>query len=79
MDILTKRFTTNLGVTNLLVIFDRLTKLVRAIPLDVTTAVDISKAINSNRDFTFEIQKSVLIDSGTQFNAKLLQQVHRVL
>lgn len=79
MDILCHLHPSGRGHTNLLVIVDRFTKLVRAVPMKGTNAFQIAKAFTTNWAFVYGVPKTVLTDNGPQFCSKFLRQTHRIL
>eukprot|EP00171_Calliarthron_tuberculosum_P022605 IDg22605t1 len=79
MDLLGQLWPTDRGHTQILVIVDRFTKMVRAILLKTVSVFDVAKAFTRHWAFAYGIPKTVLTDNGKQFSAKFLQQVYRIL
>lgn len=64
MDLLCHLHFSGLGNTNLLVIFDGFTKLVRAVPMKDTNDFQISKAFKTNRALVYGVPKTMLTEIG---------------
>ena len=64
MDLIRPLLKTTDGNNYLLVITDRYTKLVRAIPLRNTTAPAVAKAITRDWVFTYGLSRRILTDNG---------------
>eukprot|EP00171_Calliarthron_tuberculosum_P009252 IDg9252t1 len=79
IDLLGQLWPTDRGHTQLLVIVDRFTKMVRAIPLKTASEFDVAKVFTRHLAFAYGISKTVLTDNGKQFNAKFLQQAYRII
>eukprot|EP00171_Calliarthron_tuberculosum_P022655 IDg22655t1 len=68
MDLLSHLWPTDRGHTQILVIVDRFTKMVRAVPFKTVSAFDLARAFTRHWEFAYGIPKTVLTDSGKQFN-----------
>ena len=79
MDLLGPLQKTPRGNKYLLVIVDRFTKLVRAVPMGDTKAWDLAKAFTRHWVFVYGPPKTVLTDKGTNFTSKFMLEVHRSL
>lgn len=79
MDFLGPLLKTKKGNTHLLLIVDRFTKLVRAVPMKKTTAFDVAQAFAANWVFVYGPPSSVLMDNAGNFRAKFMLEVHRRL
>lgn len=79
IDLLGELKLTRRGKKILLVIVDRLTKLVKTVHLRRITAFNIAKTFTAHWKFTYGAKKSVLTENGKQFNAKFLLEMHNIL
>ncbi len=78
-DILGPSLTTPRGNMNLLLLVDRFTKLVRTVLMGKVNAAAIGKAFVNHWVFVYGPPKSVFTDSGPNFRAKFMLEVHRQL
>ena len=79
MDLLGPLIRTPRGNEFILIITDRFSKLVKAVPMSSTTGYNVARAFLRNWVFNYGAPRSVLTDNGKQFTSKFLLQVHRVM
>lgn len=79
MYLLTKLLPSKRGYINMLIFTDRFTKMVQTIFMKATSAYQVALAFVKKWAFVHGILKSMLTENGTQFHAKFIVQVQRVL